>query len=446
MTALLGWRRVVPVLCEVVGLAWALGVAVSTASLFALYLGRVAWSIAVPLSLGVGGVLVVAMGRLLWRSRLAEQSNGAARPIVAIVGGLAVVIAQTCVTLSGAWRSPLSAWDAWSIWTFKARMFALGGPPAAYFHDRATLFTHPDYPLNLPLLQSVLLRLAGHLDARVAALPGPLCLLALLLLFFAGLSRLYGPTLAALSTGALALVPALGAQAAGGDADIPLAMYAGASTLYLLLWWRRRQPLDAVLAGALAGGAIWTKKEGLAIGALLLLALCMDAARRDAAVRARLAPLAGAFGAAGAIALPWLAFTHAIRPIGRDFLPLTAVTFMAHLDRLPQIGAFMGLQMLSFANWSLLWLVLAAIVPLALRRADAAGRGLLLLLAGQVGIYVLAFVFSDWRPYQDHMRTSLDRLLVQAVPLAVLLLVEVTHAAGRRDDVAALPEAADLVA
>jgi hypothetical protein len=48
------------------------------------------------------------------------------------------------------------------------------------------------------------------------------------------------------------------------------------------------------------------------------------------------------------------------------------------------------------------------------------------LLLGQFGIYVVAFVFSDWQPYTAHVQTSLDRLLVQAVPLALLLLIEAT--------------------
>ena len=45
-------------------------------------------------------------------------------------------------------------------------------------------------------------------------------------------------------------------------------------------------------------------------------------------------------------------------------------------------------------------------------------------VCGQLGIYGVAFVFSDWQPYTAHVQTSLDRLLVQTVPLALLLLVE----------------------
>lgn len=132
-----------------------------------------------------------------------------------------------------------------------------------------------------------------------------------------------------------------------------------------------------------------------------------------------------------ALPLPWLLFTLANHPSGRDFLPLTPATLAAHADRLPQIGAFVALQMLSFANWSLLWVLVAAALVAAGRRLTPAGRGLLALLMGQLGVYALAFVLSDWQPYTDHIRTSLDRLLVQAVPLALLLLVETVHALSR---------------
>jgi hypothetical protein len=79
------------------------------------------------------------------------------------------------------------------------------------------------------------LRLPGPLGLPLAALLGPACLLALLLLVYAGLSRVYGRSVAALAAGTLAWVPDLAHWAAMGYADVPLAMYAGAAALYLPL-------------------------------------------------------------------------------------------------------------------------------------------------------------------------------------------------------------------
>ena len=343
---------------------------------------------------------------------------------------LAVVAAVTAHAAWLALRAPLSAFDAWSLWAFKARMFLLGGPRPSYFHDPATLQTHPDYPLNLPLAEAALFRLPGGLS--LAALLGPACLAALLLLLFAGLARLHGRGVAALGVTALALLPALTAQSAGGDADVPLALYAGGAALYLLLWWRFRRPADAMLMALLAGGAIWTKKEGLAVAALLLLAYIAGELWPVGMRRKRAWGIARTIPCALALPLPWLLCTRAVHPTGRDFLPFTIGVFMAHLDRLPHIAVFFALQMLDFANWSLLWLVLAGCVLLAWRRLDGAGRGALLLLLGQLALYMLAFVFSDWQPYTDHLRTSLDRLLVQAAPLAVVALLEAAVALGAR--------------
>src|SRR5207244_604060 len=82
-------------------------------------------------------------------------------------------------------RSPLASFDAWSVWAFKARMFALGGPRPDYFRDHVTLHTHPDYPLNLPLAEAALFRLPASLALSRAGLLGPACLAALPLLAYA---------------------------------------------------------------------------------------------------------------------------------------------------------------------------------------------------------------------------------------------------------------------
>ena len=421
---------------EVVGLGWALGLALFTTSFFALYLGGVASrdAVAPALVLALAGV---AMGaRALRAARRGDPSVEDSGPRALVIVGLGLAAVQVALTAWMAVRSPLASFDAWSVWAFKARMFALGGPRPGYFRDYATLNTHPDYPLNLPLAEAALFRVPGSPGVTLAGLLGPACLAALLLLFYAGLTRLYGRAVAALAAGALSLVPTLTLQAPGGDADVPLTMYAGASALYLLLWWRGRRPADALLMGLLAGGAAWTKKEGLPVVTLLVLAYAAgEILRPDTRPRARAWTTMAVILGAAALPLPWLLFIHFVHPLPRDFLPLTPAVFVAHAGRLPHIATFFVLQMLAFKNWSLLWVALAGILLLAARRLTPGGRVLLLLLCGQLGIYMVAFVFSGWQPYTAHVQTSLDRLLVQTVPLALLLLVEAvaTLTAGRAE-------------
>jgi hypothetical protein len=454
------WRR-----DEAVGLCWALGLALFTVLSFLLYLAH--WTGVGAILAALTGTLVVAAfgARALAMARrtdsglasdasdAGESANGAVRDwreALIVAAGLGLAIVQVAYSGLLAARAPFAAWDAWSFWALKARMFALGGPRLGYFHDPLTLYTHPDYPLNLPLAAAALFRIHGQIGVVLAALIGPACLGALLLLLYGGLTRLYGRATAALAVGALSFVPALPIQAASGNADAPLTMYIGAATLYLLLWWRLRRPADGLLMGLLAGGAIWTKREGLPLAALLIVAYIVgEFLRARASRRARELPalsdssrawrfarlrrirqLAGVSVAVVSVPLPWLLFSLVVRPLGRDFLPFTPSVFLAHADRLPHIVTLFLLQMLDFANWGLLWLLLAVLLLMAARRLPPHGRGLLLLLLGQLCVYMVSFVFSDWQPYTAHIQTSLDRLLLQAVPLALLLLVDVAYTVG----------------
>ncbi len=412
---------------ETLGLGWALGLALFGAVSFALYLGGVSVRIADAVA------LVVALGAVGVGARTLRQARRQRGAVSLSALALAVPAVQVALAAWAALRAPFASFDAWSFWLLKARMFASGGPRPGYFHDRLTLYTHPDYPLNLPLAEGALLRLPGALGLDLAALVGPACFAALLLVFYAGLTRLHGRRVAAFAVGALALVPALPLESAGGDADVPLALYLGAATLYLALWWCLRRPADAVLAGLLAGGAIWTKREGLAAAALLLAAFAVgEALRRGGSWRGRLANVGRVAAATVALPLPWLLFAGFAHPLGRDFLPYTPAVFAAHAGRLPHIAVMFALQMLLFTRWSLLWVALAAVLLLAGRRLSPLGRGLLAVLAAQLAVYALAFVFSDWRPYTAHVQTSLDRLLAQALPAALLVLVEAVRSVRPR--------------
>jgi hypothetical protein len=148
-----------------------------------------------------------------------------------------------------------------------------------------------------------------------------------------------------------------------------------------------------------------------------------------------LAPLS----AAAAVPLPWLLFLHYAQPLPRDFGPVTLTALLQHLDRLPRVASLMGQQMLTFSNWGPFWLVLGLTLAVGGRRLPAPGWGLVALLAAQLGLYVGVFEFSNWHPYVAHAQGSLDRLLLQATPLACLTLctcVQRTRAVARRDHAA----------
>jgi hypothetical protein len=62
---------------------------------------------------------------------------------------------------------PLNAWDAWSIWTRKAEvLFFSGSLPTDFFASSAYAFMHPDYPILLPVFESVQFRAMGSIDTQ----------------------------------------------------------------------------------------------------------------------------------------------------------------------------------------------------------------------------------------------------------------------------------------
>jgi hypothetical protein len=48
----------------------------------------------------------------------------------------------------------------------------------------------------------------------------------------------------------------------------------------------------------------------------------------------------------------------------------------------------------------------------------------------QIALYTVVFVFSNWQPYVPHAQGTLDRLLLQALPTAVILLVSLLGESG----------------
>ncbi len=467
-------------LAEAAGLSWALGTALFTAVYFVLYLARVPAAAAIALALIIAvTVMVVGLRRLgavrattarlgsvksrrcgderdisgsagvspvpgltLGRASSAasatrsqadnSQPLGAGtgtgisvRPVIVLCCGICVV--QITVALWVATNSLLRHDDAWTVWAWKARMFALGDLPPDYFTSH-NWTAHPDYPLNLSLVESVFFRLPDPAGLTLASVVATVYLVALLLLFYAGLARLHGRAIAALAVGALALVPALPHFAGYGYADVPLAMYDGAAALYLLLWWRQRCPTDLVLMGLLAGGAIWTKKEGLPIALILLGAAAVSCLCRDGAqpFGRRPRPWLASVLATVALPLPWLVFTRIVRPQGSDFWPITLATFVDHADRLPTILGYFLQEAASLDDWSLLWIVAPVVVALALalRRLRLPTLVLLLMFLIQLGVYLVSYVFSYWTPYTLHIGSSLNRLMLQTAPLALLITVD----------------------
>jgi hypothetical protein len=410
------------------GLGWALGMALFTSVYVTLYfVGMPCGAAVVPaLAVAVAGITGGLCKLYSMRMRRTVFITPRYSPLFT-VAGLGIMVVQMTITVWMALHSLLRYADAWNVWGYKARMFALNGPPAVYFHSEA-FPSHPDYPLNFPLAEVAFFRFPDPLGLHLAALVSPACLGALILLLYAGLTRLYGSTVAALGAATLLLVPYVLRIASCGYADVPVALYMGAAALYLLLWWRLHQVADLLLMGLLVGGAMWTKKEGVPVALVLLFACVIgEVVRGHAPLRSRMLHILCVGIAAVALPLPWFIFLQTAHPVSSDFQPVTLAVFVANAPHLPRILDLFVQQTVVVEQWTLFWVSLAALVLFAGLRLSRCGRALLMLLFAQLGLYLLAYLFSSWSSYEVHIRTSLSRLMLQATPLALLVIVEAVH-------------------
>jgi hypothetical protein len=78
---------------------------------------------------------------------------------IVLFGAYAVVGLLTAV------GQPNNSWDSWAIWTRKAVLLTdFNHLPVPFLTDHAYLASHQDYPLLIPLLESIWFRFSGRID------------------------------------------------------------------------------------------------------------------------------------------------------------------------------------------------------------------------------------------------------------------------------------------
>ncbi len=338
-------------------------------------------------------------------------------------------------------KEPHGKWDAWVIWNLHARFILRGGEHWQDFLSSGLDWTHPDYPLLVPLSVVRMWKYAGS-----ETLCGPIVLSVLFTLALAGLLVFSLAILRSRSQGYLAGLVLMGSpyfldMGAYQFADIPLAFFFLA-TLVAFFFHDRfsdRYDYSLMLAGLTAALAAWTKNEGL------LFLLCVPPARFAWIVRSigwRRALRQAAWFVTGA--LPVL---------------IVMTVFKLHLAPPSDIFAGQGLQLLieRLTHWPRYGQILTAYVQTALTFTQGivniregfrfnpgvagvallglylilmgvrtqgqdrpalltAATVLILMLAGYFGIYLITPHDLRW-----HLLTSLNRLFIQLWPGAVFL-------------------------
>ena len=423
---LASWRRAI----GAAGLAYLLGVA----AVGIIDIALLAAGVSVDLPVFVVTCVAVAAGGGLagWRLRPARAAAaprlaaGEARLESRWAIALGTLLAAFAViTLLRYVQAPLDGWDAWTIWNRKAIVLLNSGSiDPRLFTTPQFAFSHQDYPLLLPFLESIHYRAIGELNTQsvhfvfwtlLVAFPWALGSLA---------SRGGRPLLWAPIVLAAATAPAYFTLLGTAYADAPLAIFLATGTLALGYWIEAGNRADLAVAIVLLAGAASIKNEGF-IAAILVLVVAAIVTLRGVARRRRLELGVAALVFLVAVApwRIWLAAHHVHgdvslkRAVSPDVLLHSTNRIWLSIDalyfQLQNQGRWLYLLPLSL-------LVAGAAIALRICRRAAA----FYLLSG-VGFYV-ALVWVYWSSTNEihwYLDTSASRVVegIAAIAIAALL-------------------------
>jgi hypothetical protein len=402
-------------------------------------------------------VLAIALGFLAFRKgaftvmfappeKERQKSTGLS---LCLVTGVIAVSAAASFGLT-AFAEPHGKWDAFLIWNMHARfLFRSGADWMAYFGSGLD-WTHPDYPLLLPLTVE---RAWGYCGGETLVAP------AVVAAFFAcsvagllacALGTLRGRDQGCLGAAVLLASPLFVIIGASQLADVPLSYYILGAVTLLFLHDRQAAPDGGALAmaGLFAALAAWTKNEGVLFCALFL-SIRPVASVLSADPKRGLKEFLQLAGGASPVLVVLLMFKIAVAP-GSDLIAGQSPAGI--LEKLGDAGRY-GTILISYLRTGLTFtqgipdirapfhlnpaipgiILLSVYIVLAGREGSPGDRrgiitGWALVLLTLVGYFFVLVVTPH--DLKWHLLTSLNRLLLQLWPLAIFLVLMSARSPG----------------
>lgn len=306
---------------------------------------------------------------------------------------LSLALLGAALYLLRALTEPIWSNDFLAIWGLKGKtFFGDAGIPTRLFDSPSFAFSHPEYPIGLPLLYSGVAFLLGRWEDHALALLFPFWLVATLCLVYGWLRRRGASRLLAFATVALlSHFEPLYSAFLTGMAEVP------ASFAFVLVGTALSDAIDRTDAGALRRLALaaliasGTKNEGLFMVGTALALLLFSAWRRRT-LRQDTAAAASLFGPALlCTGLHRLALgNHPLRDFDFGFLARPGLTTRVWETIRAESGLFRG------PSWLVLFGFLALL--LALGRSARHGDQLLVLAGVSLGAYLILPVFCVQGP------------------------------------------------
>jgi hypothetical protein len=322
-------------------------------------------------------------------------------------------------------RRPHGEWDAWAIWNSHARVLFRDG---ANWKSNIQYTVHGDYPLLTPSLTARLWRYAGKEATDGNALLCIMFTVSAAAVLISTLVELRGRTVALGMGLVLMTTPFYLECGVAQTADVPLSLFFLCTLALIVLHCEREpaQPKLLFLAGFMAGCSGWTKNEGL----LFILATCIGL------LVVFLPNFAKSRRQLASFAIGLIVPMFVIVLFKSMFAPVNDLIFNLHYHEAVQkiLSAERHKVILqsfvkgfwTFGAWKVQPMIpMAAFIALIgidramLRRSY--WLACILILAIVLAGYYAVYLTTSWT-LQDHLNSSLARLLIQLWPSFLLIL------------------------
>lgn len=399
------WRRL--------GAAYLFGIAVLVmpASYVALA------GVPVALTASVVGLVTVGLAvRRIGRPKPLPRLRVRRPSVGALVGGAVTAVALVVLGYSFAAFvvRPLVDFDAWAIWTPKARLLyqdASAAPGAL----RSGQYGQSPYPLALPTLQALGFGAMGRFDGTLIGAQFAALAVGFVGAFWSLLERRARPVAIGLAVAAVVAAPQLLFQLLTHYADVPLGLFVGVGVAAAAAWTSRPDDDGWLLACAVAflGMAGLTKSEGLMFAVAGAVALLV--AQVGAGWKARMRPALTAVAALAAILVPWQIYCAAYGLRTDDYSLGNAVKIgylRSQSGRLGPILRELGHQLVNASHWGMLVLAVALAIATAFagRRWRTAAFAIVWLALGFAGLVLIYWVSA--LPTSSNLTNSSFRTIV----------------------------------
>ncbi len=332
-----------------------------------------------------------------------------------------IVLVEVAVLLFVSFKHTLG-WDGLLNWEVKARYAFLNGGviPASYYSSAGRAFSHPEYPLGIPYTELWLYLWMGEAHQFWVKIIFPLFYAACAPLLALLVSRLSGQRwLGLLIAALLPFVPSISASPGGivvGYVDVPLSVLYLAAIGYLLLWFKRNDPL--IVFAASSALLPWIKSEGFILWAVLVfLGLGLSIAKR------RVPQLLISIAPGLLLIAGWRLYLKLVHIWPHsDFARPSVSLFRENAARLYDIFGILFVELSEVSHWSMFWLVAVVAIVYLISSRKLEKFVLVGAVVFPVILYALTYIFSTWPSYTAHVTSSAPRLLLHVMPAGWLAI------------------------